>query len=150
MTANPERHGGIELLLVEDNAQDAELTMRALKKCGHNNHLLWVKDGVEALAFIRCTDRFVDRDSNEFPRLILLDLKMPRLNGIDVLRKLKADEQTRMIPVVVMTSSSQDRDLLECYTLGVNAYVTKPIDSAELARSISRIGQFWLLENRVP
>ncbi len=150
MSANPERHGSIELLLVEDNAQDAELTIRALKKCGHNNELLWLKDGVEALAFIRCTDRFADRDANEVPRLILLDLKMPRLNGIDVLRKLKADEQTRTIPVVIMTSSSQDRDLHECYMLGVNAYVTKPIDSAELARSISRIGQFWLLENRVP
>jgi two-component system response regulator len=140
----------VEILLVEDNDLDAELTIRALKKCKFSNKLYRAKDGVEALAFIAGSGAFVERDSRELPRLILLDLKMPRLNGIDVLRSLKADERTHAIPVVVMTSSSEPRDVDECYRLGVNGYVAKPIGFAELTEAVSRIGMYWLLVNRVP
>jgi len=141
---------GIEILLVEDNDRDAELTLRAFKKCNLHNKLYWVKDGVEALEFMSGTGAFADRDPRELPRLILLDLKMPRLNGLDVLRSLKADERTHAIPIIVMTSSNQERDLNACYELGVNGYVTKPIGFAELTEAIARIGKFWLLVNRVP
>jgi two-component system response regulator len=141
---------GIEVLLVEDNVHDAELTMRAFKKCNLLQKLYWVKDGVEALEFIAGSGAFAARDSNELPRLILLDLKMPRLNGIDVLRSLKGDERTHAIPVVVMTSSSEPRDLDECYNLGVNGYVAKPIEYTGLTDAVARIGMFWLLVNRVP
>jgi two-component system, response regulator len=145
-----EDFSGIEVLLVEDNANDAELTMRAFKKCNIMNKLYWVRDGVEALDFIAGTGAFEERDSRELPRLILLDLKMPRLNGIDVLRALKSDERTHSIPIVVMTSSSEPRDLDECYQLGVNGYVAKPIEYSGLTDAVARIGMFWLLVNRVP
>ena len=141
---------GIEVLLVEDNERDAELTMRAFKKCNLQNKLCWVKDGVEALEFMSGKGAFADRDARELPRLILLDLKMPRLNGIDVLRSLKADERTHAIPIVIMTSSNQERDLNACYELGVNGYVTKPIGFTELTNAVAKIGLFWLLVNRVP
>jgi two-component system response regulator len=141
---------GIEVLLVEDNDNDAELTIRAFKKCNITSKLYRVKDGVEALDFIAGSGAFEERDSRELPRLILLDLKMPRLNGIDVLRSLKGDERTHAIPVVVMTSSSEPRDLDECYQLGVNGYVAKPIEYAALTEAVARIGMFWLLVNRVP
>jgi two-component system, response regulator len=141
---------GVEVLLVEDNEHDAELTMRAFKKCNLTHKLYWVKDGVEALDFIAGTGAFEARDSRELPRLILLDLKMPRLNGIDVLRSLKGNERTQAIPIVVMTSSSEPRDLDECYQLGVNGYVAKPIDYGGLTEAVARIGMFWLLVNRVP
>jgi two-component system response regulator len=145
-----EDYAGVEVLLVEDNDLDAELTMRALKSCNLNNKLFWVKDGVEALEFIAGTGAFESRDARELPRLILLDLKMPRLSGIDVLRSLKADERTHAIPVVVLTSSSERRDLDECYELGVNGYVAKPIGFAELTEAVAKMGMFWLLVNRVP
>lgn len=141
---------GIEVLLVEDNDRDAELTMRAFKKCNLHNKLFWVKDGVEALEFMSGTGSFAERDARELPRLILLDLKMPRLNGLDVLRSLKADERTQAVPIVVMTSSNQERDLEACYDLGVNGYVTKPIGFTELTEAVAKIGMFWLLVNRVP
>lgn len=141
---------GVEVLLVEDNDRDAELTMRAFKKCNLHNKLFWAKDGVEALEFMNGTGAFASRDPRELPRLILLDLKMPRLNGLDVLRSLKGDERTQAVPIVVMTSSNQERDLDACYDLGVNGYVTKPIGFTELTEAVARIGMFWLLVNRVP
>jgi two-component system, response regulator len=141
---------GVEVLLVEDNDHDAELTIRAFKQCNITSKLYWVKDGVEALDFIAGAGAYGERDSRELPRLILLDLKMPRLNGIDVLRKLKGDERTHAIPIVVMTSSSEPRDLDECYQMGVNGYVAKPIEYAALTEAVARIGMFWLLVNRVP
>jgi len=141
---------GVEVLLVEDNAHDAELTMRALKSCNLNHKLFWVRDGVEALEFIEGTGAFEGRDASELPRLILLDLKMPRLSGLDVLRALKGDDRTHAIPIVVMTSSNQERDLNDCYQLGANGYVAKPIGFAELTEAVSRMGMYWLLVNRVP
>ena len=141
---------GVEILLVEDNRSDAELVMRALKKSNFANKLLWVRDGVEALEFIRSDAAFSGRDARQLPKLVLLDLKMPRLNGLDVLREFKGDERTRPVPIVVMTSSNQNRDLVECYRLGVNGYVTKPIQYADLMQAIAGIGTYWLLVNQVP
>ena len=140
----------VDILLVEDNRHDAELTMRALTKNELRNRLHWVEDGVEALNFIRGTGAYHGRDANQFPKLILLDLKMPRLNGLDVVRELKSDERTRPIPVVVMTSSNQSRDIAESYRLGVNGYVTKPIHFMDLAEAISQIAIYWLRVNQVP
>jgi two-component system response regulator len=140
----------VEILLVEDSRTDADLMMRALRKNRLENKVLWVQDGVEALEFIRCSGTYVKRDSRHQPRLILLDLKMPRLNGIDVLRTLKSAAETRPIPIVVMTSSNEPRDLAECYQLGVNGYVTKPIQFADLTETAARIGSYWLLVNQVP
>ena len=140
----------VEILLVEDNRHDAELTLRALTKSDLRSKLHWVEDGVEALDFIRGTGAYRGRDSNQLPKLILLDLKMPRLNGLDVVRELKSDERTRSIPVVVMTSSNQSRDITDSYRLGVNGYVTKPIHFMDLAESILQIANYWLRVNRVP
>jgi CheY-like chemotaxis protein len=140
----------VEILLVEDNRQDAEMTMRALRKCKIANKVQWAKDGVEALNFIRCTGEFESRNKNSFPKVILLDLKMPRLDGLDVIRALKADEVTRKIPIVVMTSSNQERDVTESYRLGVNGYVTKPVQSAAFMEAVANIGMFWLFVNSTP
>ncbi len=140
----------IDILLVEDNASDAELTMRALKKATFANRLYWVMDGLEALAFVRCTDGFAGRDPRKLPRLILLDLKMPRLDGLDVLRELKADATTRKIPIVVMTSSNQERDITESYHLGVNGFVTKPVQLTDFTSAVEKIGMYWLSVNQPP
>ena len=140
----------VEILLVEDNPHDAEMTMRALKKSNFLNTVLWVEDGVQALDFIRCAGEYKTRDASRQPKLILLDIKMPRLDGLEVLRELKGDERTRAIPVVVMTSSNEDRDLLESYRLGANGYVTKPVQYASFLEAVERIGLYWLTLNRAP
>jgi CheY-like chemotaxis protein len=140
----------VEILLVEDNRQDAEMTTRALKKCKIVNKVYWAKDGVEALNFIRCTEEFENRNKNCTPKVILLDLKMPRLDGLDVIRALKAEESTRKIPIVVMTSSNQERDVTESYRLGVNGYVTKPVQSTAFVEAVANIGMFWLFVNSTP
>jgi CheY-like chemotaxis protein len=141
---------GPDILLIEDNRSDADLTTRALVKGGFNERVLWVQDGVEALDFLRGTGDYQGRDTRRFPKLVLLDLKMPRLDGFDVLRALKADERTRSIPIVVLTSSNQTRDVAESYRLGANGYVTKPIDFAKLTLTISQIANYWLRINQVP
>jgi two-component system response regulator len=140
----------IELLLVEDSAYDAEMTIRALTKGRLLNKLYWVKDGTEALDFVRCMGAFATRDPLQLPKLVLLDLKMPLLNGIDVLRELKSDPKTNSIPIVVMTSSNQDRDVAESYRLGVNGYVTKPVQLASFMDAVAQIGMYWLLTNQRP
>ncbi|MGD1067230.1 MAG: response regulator [Vulcanimicrobiaceae bacterium] len=140
----------VELLLVEDNEHDAEMTMRALKKGRLLNKLFWVRDGVEALDFVHCTGSFASRDPSRLPKLVLLDLKMPRLNGIDVLRELKSHAATSAIPVVIMTSSDRDRDIAESYSLGVNGYVTKPVQLASFMETVAQIGMYWLLTNQSP
>ena len=139
----------IEILLVEDSDADAEMTMRALKKGNVANKLMWVKDGVEALEFIQCTGAYSQRDRRH-PKLILLDIKMPRMDGIDVLRRLKSDESTRMIPVVMLTSSAEERDVVESYRLGVNSYLVKPVDFGEFIEVVAHAGLFWALMNKVP
>lgn len=137
----------VEILLVEDNEHDAELTLRALKKGGLANHVLWVKDGVEALDYLFCKGRFAAREQGS-PRLVFLDLKMPRVDGIEVLRAVKSDPLTRHIPVVVMTSSNEDRDVSETYGLGVNSYVVKPVDFPALLNVVRQAGYYWLVINR--
>jgi CheY-like chemotaxis protein len=140
----------IDILLVEDSRLDAELTMRALMKCSFRSKVHWVQDGVDALEFVRCIGAYEGRNADQLPRLILLDLKMPRLNGHDVVRELKSDEKTRSIPIVVMTSSNQRRDITESYQLGANGYVTKPIQFSDLSEAITHIATYWLRVNQVP
>jgi two-component system, response regulator len=134
----------VEILLVEDNPDDAGLTIRALKKYNLANHLLHLHDGEEALKFI------FNGNLTSIPKIILLDLKMPKVDGIEVLRKIKSDEQKKIIPVVVLTSSKEERDIVESYKLGVNAYIVKPVDFDKFVKAISEIGFFWLLLNQPP
>jgi CheY-like chemotaxis protein len=144
-----EQYEQVEILLVEDNERDAELTMRALKKGGLANKLLWVKDGQQALDYLFRHGEFAGRD-DVVPRLVLLDLKMPRVDGIEVLKAVKADEATKRIPVVVMTSSNEERDLAQTYDLGVNSYIVKPVDFAAVADIVRQAGFYWLAINRTP
>lgn len=139
----------VEILLVEDNPEDAEMTMRALRKRNLANHLHWVKDGEEALEYLFCTGRYADRDRAQPPRLVLLDIKMPKVDGIEVLRRVKASE-LKQVPVVVMTSSNEERDVLESYRLGVNSYIVKPVQFEDFMETVSKIGLYWVLTNRVP
>jgi len=139
----------VEILLVEDNALDAELTMRALKNGGLANKLLWVKDGQQALDFLFRDGDYAAREDT-VPRLVLLDLKMPKVDGIEVLKAVKANEKTRRIPVVVMTSSQEERDVAQTYDMGVNSYVVKPVDFNSLAELARQAGYYWLAINRTP
>lgn len=139
----------VEILLVEDNKTDAELTMRTLRKHNLANHLVWVKDGAEALNFIFRTGSYAAR-TNGHPRLILLDLKLPKIDGIEVLGRVKSDPQTKMIPVVMLTSSAEERDILESYKLGVNSYVVKPVDIKQFIEAVSHAGMYWAVLNKTP
>ncbi len=139
----------VEILLVEDNALDAEMTMRALKNGGLANKLLWVKDGQQALDYLFRHGDYSGREE-DYPRLVLLDLKMPRVDGIEVLKAVKADERTRRIPVVVMTSSQEERDVAQSYELGVNSYVVKPVDFNAFTSLARQAGYYWLAINRTP
>lgn len=143
-------HDEVEILLVEDNPTDAELTIEALREAKLINHLVWVKDGAEALDFIFRKGAFAGRAANSFPNVILLDLRLPKVDGLEVLQRLKADEQTRKIPVVVLTSSNEDRDIMRSYEQGVNSFVSKPVGFEEFARVVSQLGMYWLLTNRAP
>ncbi|MTK63576.1 MAG: response regulator [Methanobacterium sp.] len=139
-----------EILLVEDNPTDAELTMRALKRKNLINKLVWVKDGAEALDFIFAKGEFLDRNPEDLPKLILLDLRMPKVDGLEVLHKIKENESTKNIPVVVLTSSKEDRDIVESYKLGVNSYVSKPVEFDEFIEAVSTMGFYWILINKPP
>lgn len=139
-----------EILLVEDNPTDAELTMRALKRKNLINKLVWVKDGAEALDFIFAKGDFSDRNPEDLPKLILLDLRMPKVDGLEVLHTIKENEKTRNIPVVVLTSSKEDRDIVESYKLGVNSYVSKPVEFDEFIEAVSTMGFYWILINKPP
>ncbi|TXF12701.1 response regulator [Pelomicrobium methylotrophicum] len=140
----------VEILLVEDSPQDAELTLRALRRNNLANQLVWVKDGQEALDFIFCQGAYAGRSINHQPRLVLLDLKMPKVDGIEVLRRIKDDERTRLIPVVMMTSSREERDVVESYRLGVNSYIVKPVDFTQFMETVTKAGLYWMLTNHVP
>ncbi len=144
-----EQYEQVEILLVEDNERDAELTMRALKKGGLANKLLWVKDGQQALDYLFRQGEFAGRE-DVVPRLVLLDLKMPRVDGIEVLKLVKAQDATKRIPVVVMTSSQEEKDLAQTYDLGVNSYIVKPVDFAVVAEIVRQAGYYWLAINRTP
>ena len=141
----------VEILLEEDNETDAELTIRALKRKNLANKLVWAKDGAEALDFIFGEGEYSERDVEKgLPRLILLDLRMPKVDGLEVLQAIKADERTKMIPVVVLTSSKEDRDIVESYELGVNSYVSKPVEFDEFTEAVSTLGLYWMLLNNPP
>lgn len=139
----------VEILLVEDNPNDAELTQRALHKHHLANAVHWVKDGAEALEFLFCEGAYAARAPST-PRLVLLDVHMPRIDGLEVLRRLRADERTRTLPVVIMTSSNHDRDVIESYQLGVNSYIVKPVRFEAFVETAARVGMYWLLLNRSP
>ena len=134
----------VEVLLVEDNPDDAELTIRVLKKHNLANNLVHLHDGEEALDFLFAGG------NNQIPKLILLDLKMPKVDGIEVLRKIKSDEQKKVIPVVILTSSKEERDVVESYQLGVNAYVVKPVEFEKFVEAVAQLGLFWLILNQSP
>ncbi|PKL66644.1 MAG: two-component system response regulator [Methanobacteriales archaeon HGW-Methanobacteriales-1] len=140
----------IEILLVEDNPTDAELTMRALKRKNMANQVVWVKDGEEALDFIFAKGEYSHRNPDDLPKLILLDLRMPKVDGLEVLQRIKAEENTRKIPVVVLTSSKEDRDIVESYELGVNSYVSKPVEFDQFIDAVSTLGFYWMLINNPP
>lgn len=140
----------IEILLVEDNTNDLELTLHALNKHNLANKINVVRDGEEAMDFLFCKGKFADRSFNNAPSLVLLDLKLPKIDGLEVLRAVKSDNRTRAIPVVVMTSSKQQRDLVESYQLGVNSYIQKPINFGEFQEVIRQLGYYWLAVNQPP
>ena len=140
----------MEILLVEDNPYDAELTMRALRNRGLANKLLTFADGVEALDFIFGTGEYAGRDVSVRPKVILLDLKLPRINGLEVLEKIRADERTKTIPVVILTSSQEESDIVRGYNLGVNSYMVKPVDFDKFFQAVEELGLYWLLLNKVP
>ncbi len=142
-------NNGVEILLVEDNPNDVELTLDALREHRLANHIQIVRDGVEALDFIFRNGRYAERP-NQNPKLILLDLKLPRVNGLEVLGRIRADPHTKNIPVVVLTSSREERDIVESYKLGVNSYIVKPVDFEQFTESVHHIGFYWLLLNQAP
>jgi len=140
----------VEILIVEDNPNDAEMALRALKKNKLANNVLIVEDGEEALNFIFARGKFSDREKNNRPKIILLDLKLPKVNGLEVLKEIKSNEQTKIIPVIVMTSSKQETDLIESYRLGVNSYIVKPVDFDKFVDAVRDLGLYWLLLNQQP
>ncbi|HUW51257.1 MAG TPA: response regulator [Sulfuricella sp.] len=140
----------VEILLVEDNPTDAELAIRSLKKSNFANKLVWVKDGAEALDFLFATGDYAGRAMTNGPKVILLDLRLPKVDGMEVLRRVKGDERTRTIPVVVLTSSKEDRDVAESYRLGVNSYISKPVEFDEFVKTVAELGLYWLLVNHPP
>ncbi|MBV9575972.1 MAG: response regulator [Gammaproteobacteria bacterium] len=136
----------VEILLVEDNPEDAELTMRAFKKNNVTNNILHLKDGEEAINYLFPENQ----PTNHPPKVILLDLKLPKVDGIQILKRLKTNEQTKMIPVVILTSSQEEKDIVESYKLGVNSYVTKPVEFEKFIDAVARLGLYWLILNQPP
>ncbi|MBI2939285.1 MAG: response regulator [Chloroflexi bacterium] len=140
----------VEILLVEDNPSDVELTLHAFKRYNLTNRVHVVRDGAEALDFIFCSGEYAGRSFQNTPRVILLDLKLPLVDGLEVLRRIKADPRTRPIPVVVLTSSREERDIVESYKLGVNSYIVKPVDFEQFTESVRQLGLYWVLLNEPP
>ncbi|MES2649169.1 MAG: response regulator [Bacteroidota bacterium] len=140
----------LEILLVEDNSNDAELTIRALIKHKIVNHIIHLKDGEEAIDFLFGTGKYLGRDTENKPKLILLDLKMPKVNGIEVLEKIKLDPSTKTIPVVILTSSREHPDVERCYKLGANSYIVKPVEFENFSLAVKKLGLYWMLLNQPP
>lgn len=138
------------ILLVEDNPHDAEMTLRSLRNHNIANSVHWVKDGAEALEFMFCEGAYEQRDPLRTPRLVLLDIKMPKVDGIEVLKRIKADSRTRSIPVVMLTSSKEESDLVRSYDLGVNSYLVKPVDFQRFSEEVVRVGYYWVAMNQLP
>ncbi|UTD28116.1 two-component system response regulator [Bradyrhizobium sp. WD16] len=145
----PEPSSIVDILLVEDNPTDAELCIRALKKHNLANKLLWVKDGAEALDVLFNTGSYAGRQSAH-PKVVLLDLRLPKVDGLEVLRKIKADDRTRYIPVVILTSSKEDRDVAESYKLGANSFISKPVEFDAFDETVRHLGLYWLVVNKPP
>jgi len=137
----------VEILLVEDNANDAEMALRALKKNNLSNNVMVVGDGAEALDYLYSQGKYIGNEGTPRPKIILLDLKLPKIDGKEVLRTIKSDPEKRVIPVVVLTSSAEERDIVESYQLGVNSYIVKPVDFDKFVRSVRELGLYWLLLN---
>jgi two-component system response regulator len=135
---------------VEDNPDDELLTLRALKKNNIGNEVVVVRDGAEALDFLFCTRAYADRDPHDRPQLILLDIKLPKVDGLEVLRRIRADERTRLLPVVILTSSKEQQDLLESYKGGANSFVHKPVEFSQFAEAMRELGLYWLVLNEAP
>lgn len=138
----------VEILLCEDNKRDADLTIRSLKKKNVNNNITWVKDGEEALDFLFKRNKYKDRPAENAPRVILLDLKMPKVDGLGVLREVRKHKSTKFIPVVILTSSEEEKDIVQSYELGVNSYIVKPVDFKKFTDAISDVGYYWTLLNK--
>lgn len=138
------------ILLVEDNPDDEALTLRALKKNNIGNELVIARDGAEALDFLFATGKFADRNMHDLPQVILLDLKLPKIDGLEVLRRIRANEVTRLLPVVILTSSREERDRLNGYSLGANSYVQKPVDFDQFVGAVRQLGLYWLVLNEAP
>ena len=138
------------ILLVEDNPDDEALTLRALKKSNVMNEVVIARDGVEALDYLFGTGTHAGRDLSVMPQVVLLDLKLPRVDGLEVLRRMRADERTRLLPVVVLTTSNEQRDVVDSYRLGANSYIRKPVDFVEFTGAVQQLGLYWLLLNRRP
>lgn len=143
-----DQHRSVRILLVEDNPADAELCIRSLRKHNLANDLVWVKDGAEALDFLFHTDANAASKIDSNLKLILLDLRLPKVDGLEVLRRIRADERTHKIPVVVLTSSQEDVDITESYAIGVNSFISKPVNFGDFASTVERMGLYWLLVNR--
>jgi two-component system, response regulator len=140
----------VEILLVEDNPNDVRLTLHALRNYNLTNNIHVIRDGAEALDFIFCTGEYAQRTMAQPPKVILLDLKLPLVSGLEVLQRIKADARTRLIPVVVLTSSREERDIVDSYRLGVNSYITKPVDFEQFAEAVRTLGMYWVLLNQAP
>jgi two-component system response regulator len=138
------------ILLVEDNPDDIELTLRAFRKNNIANDMAITRDGAEALDYLFCRGAYTDRDADDLPRLILLDLNLPKLDGLQVLERLRADERTKLLPVVILTSSKEEQDMVSGYQFGANSYVRKPVDFNEFVEAVRHIGLYWLLINELP
>jgi len=138
------------ILLVEDNPDDEALTLRALKKHNVGNKVFVVRDGAEALDFLFCMGAYVDRDPHKMPQITLLDLKLPKVDGLEVLRRLRADERTRLLPIVILTSSNEEQDLIVGYKIGANSYVRKPVDFNQFVEAVRNLGLYWLVLNEAP
>src|SRR5579871_286632 len=146
---NQKEYEPVEILLVEDNPQDAEITLRALKRANLANNVQWLKDGEEALEFVFSQGPYEDRPVPN-PRVMLLDIKMPKVDGIEVLKRIKADPRTRSIPVVMLTSSAEESDLVRSYDLGVHSYLVKPVDFQRFSEEVTRLGYYWVAMNKIP
>src|SRR5258708_36673447 len=140
----------VEILLVDDSAEDVELTIRALRRNNICNEIQIAEDGVEALDFLFCRGPHKERSFSHPPKLVLLDLKLPKVDGLEVLKEIRSDERTKAIPVVILTSSKEQRDLIDGYNLGVSAYIQKPVDFDQFSETIRHVGMFWLLINQAP
>ncbi len=138
------------ILLVEDNSSDEELTLRALRKSNIMNRVVVARDGAEALDWLFCTGVHAQRNPDEVPQVVLLDLNLPKLGGLDVLKAIRTDERTKLLPVVILTSSNLDKDLLGGYQLGANSYIVKPVDFAQFSEAVRQLGLYWLVLNRTP